>query len=109
MRCLRLFTGADGCSHVEEAALDPGMARAAREVRYAESPPGAALDWHVAPTAQYVVTLEGVLEFVTPDGESFLIRPGDVLIAEDTSGSGHRWRLVGDAPWRRLYVVLAAP
>jgi hypothetical protein len=29
-----------------------------------------------------------------------------VLIADDTIGSGHRWRLIDDQPWRRAYVVL---
>jgi hypothetical protein len=36
----------------------------------------------------------------------FVIRPGDVLIATDTAGTGHEWRLIDDAPWRRCYVVL---
>jgi hypothetical protein len=30
-----------------------------------------------------------------------------VLLAEDTAGSGHSWRLVDDQPWRRAYVILA--
>jgi hypothetical protein len=42
----------------------------------------------------------------TRDGEMFIIRPGDVLVATDTVGSGHKWRLIDDAPWRRCYVVL---
>jgi hypothetical protein len=29
-----------------------------------------------------------------------------VLIAADTTGSGHRWRLIDDQPWHRCYVVL---
>jgi hypothetical protein len=33
--------------------------------------------------------------------------PGHVLLAEDTAGSGHQWRLEGTDPWRRMYVVLA--
>ena len=36
---------------------------------------------------------------------SFL-RPGDVLVATDDVGSGHKWRLIDDQPWRRAYVVL---
>jgi len=32
-----------------------------------------------------------------------------VLLAEDTAGSGHKWRLLDDAPWRRLYVELDPP
>ena len=53
------------------------------------------------------MTLSGTLEFTTRDGETFILKPGDVLLAEDTTGSGHRWRLIDDQPWRRMYVELA--
>jgi len=52
------------------------------------------------------VTLAGTLEFTTRDGETFVIRPGDVLVAADNVGGGHKWRLIDEAPWRRCYVVL---
>jgi hypothetical protein len=39
-------------------------------------------------------------------GQHFTIRPGDILLAEDTAGGGHTWKLVDDQPWRRVYVVL---
>ena len=55
---------------------------------------------------QYVITLAGTLEFTTRDGETFTLRPGDVLVAKDNVGSGHKWRLIDDQPWRRVYVVL---
>ena len=32
---------------------------------------------------------------------------GDILLAEDTVGGGHSWRIIDDQPWRRVYVVLA--
>ena len=35
-----------------------------------------------------------------------MLSSGDVLLADDTTGTGHRWRLIDDAPWRRLYVEL---
>ena len=53
-----------------------------------------------------MITLAGTLEFTTRDGEHFVVRPGDVLVAEDNAGSGHKWRLIDDQPWRRAYVVL---
>jgi quercetin dioxygenase-like cupin family protein len=58
------------------------------------------------PTHQLVLTLGGTLEFETREGATFVVRPGDVLLAEDTTGSGHRWRLVGADPWQRAYVIL---
>jgi quercetin dioxygenase-like cupin family protein len=108
-RCIRLFTGPDGRSHVEQAPLPIGVVQKARAAHFEESPAYADLDWHTAPCEQYVITLAGELEFTTRDGETFFLAPGDVLLAEDTSGSGHRWRLVNDEPWRRLYVELEPP
>ena len=54
---------------------------------------------------RFVITLSGVLQFETRGGETFVIRPGDILLAEDNTGTGHRWKLIGDDPWRRAYVV----
>jgi quercetin dioxygenase-like cupin family protein len=53
-----------------------------------------------------VITLSGRLEFETRAGKRQIVEPGDILLAEDTSGGGHRWRLIDDQPWRRAYVAL---
>jgi quercetin dioxygenase-like cupin family protein len=79
----------------------------ASHVTVEETATGGKLAWHTAPVRQLVVTLAGTLIFSTRDGEEFTLRPGDVLLAEDTAGSGHQWRLQGSDPWRRMYVVLA--
>jgi uncharacterized cupin superfamily protein len=49
---------------------------------------------------------DGQVELETRLGERFTVAPGDVVLAEDTTGGGHRWRLVDDQPWRRVYVPL---
>jgi hypothetical protein len=53
-----------------------------------------------------VVTLSGRLEFETRSGAKQVVEPGDILLAEDASGGGHRWRLVDGQPWRRVYVAV---
>lgn len=106
MRAIKLFTGSDSASHVLEGSLALGPSANVVSTHFAELPPHSALDWHDAPEAQYVITLSGTLEFTTRDGETFVIRPGDVLVAADTAGTGHKWRLIDDNPWRRCYVVL---
>ena len=120
IRLIRLFTGDDGQSHFEvgeiewerlEAPNAVSRGEPARQVSFEETRAGAVLDWHNAPHRQYVVTLSGRLEFETRSGARQVVEPGDILLAEDTSGGGHRWRLIDDQPWRRVYVALprAAP
>jgi len=108
-RLIHLFTGPDGRSHVEELPLPLHALEKARALHFEQTAAHAELDWHTAPCLQYVVTLSGTLEFTTRDGETFVLAPGDVLRAADTAGSGHRWRLIDDQPWRRLYVELDEP
>ncbi|WP_319450138.1 MULTISPECIES: hypothetical protein [unclassified Mycobacterium] len=116
IRCVRLWTGHDDTSHVAVGRLDmaPGRnadlvsaAMSAAHVTVEETAGGGALAWHTAPVRQLVVTLSGTLLFTTRDAEEFILAPGDVLLAEDTEGSGHQWQLQGTDPWRRMYVVLA--
>ena len=105
IRAYRLYTGADGNSHVETGSVSPGELVAVESIQFKETPPHSSLDWHDAPIPQYVITLAGVLEFTTRDGETFTIHPGEVLVALDVTGSGHTWRLMNDEPWKRAYVI----
>jgi quercetin dioxygenase-like cupin family protein len=105
IRAYRLYTGADGDSHVEVGSVTGEQVVGAQSVMFKETPPHATFDWHNDPIPQYVITLSGVLEFTTKGGETFTLRPGDVLLAEDHTGSGHKWRMINDEPWRRAYVV----
>jgi len=77
----------------------------AQSIAFKETPPHSSYDRHDDPIPQYVITLAGVLEFTTVDGKAFTINPGDILLAEDHTGSGHKWRLINDEPWKRAYVV----
>jgi quercetin dioxygenase-like cupin family protein len=115
IRCVRLWTGTDDASHVEVGRLDMERGRnddmvsssvPVTSVTVEETASGGTLAWHTAPVRQLVVTLAGTLLFTTRDGEQFRLSPGDVLLAEDTTGSGHQWLLEGDDPWRRMYIVL---
>jgi quercetin dioxygenase-like cupin family protein len=114
IRCVRMWTGEDGDSLFEEGSID--LAEGARgdfvgkavpvvELSFQETGSGGSYEWHQDPEPRFVITLAGTLEFTTKSGATFTIRPGDVLLAQDNSGSGHQWRLIGDDPWRRAYVV----
>jgi len=104
IRAYRLYTGPDGNSHVTPGTVNGGLV-GAEAIHFKETAAHSTFDWHNDPVPQYVITLAGVLEFSTVSGETFTIRPGDVLLAEDHTGSGHKWRLVNDEPWKRAYVI----
>ena len=104
IKAYRLYTGPDGNSHVETWSVSGGNLVQAESILFKETPAHSSFDWHNVPIPQYVITLAGV-EFTTVGGETFTIHPGEVLLAEDHTGSGHKWRLTNDEPWKRAYVV----
>jgi quercetin dioxygenase-like cupin family protein len=106
IRAFKLYTGPDNASHVLEGTIDLKDRVDVVAIHFKETAAHSSYDWHPDPEPQYVITLSGTLEFHTRDGETFILRPGDVLLAEDNTGSGHKWRLIDDQPWRRAYVVL---
>jgi hypothetical protein len=114
IRCVKLWTGADGKSHFQDGfielesglrgdSLSAKLPVSAASFHQTDADPK--LGWHPDPVRQFVITLSGTLEFESADGR-FLLRAGDVLFTEDTSGAGHNWKMVGDEPWRRLYAIL---
>ena len=108
IRAFLLYTGEDGNSHVTRGSISEGALVKAEHALFKETAANSTFDWHNDPIPQYVITLSGVLEFTTKTGESFTIYPGDVLLATDHTGSGHKWRLMNDDPWKRVYVVFKA-
>jgi quercetin dioxygenase-like cupin family protein len=115
IRLIRLFTGDDDQSHFSVGVIEwtetkylnaISKGELAQTISFEETAAGASLDWHNAPHRQYVITLSGRLEFESRSGAKQVVEPGDILLAEDTSGGGHRWRLVNDQPWRRVYVAV---
>ncbi|MEY2398806.1 MAG: hypothetical protein QOJ00_1980 [Actinomycetota bacterium] len=60
-------------------------------------------DWHNAPQRQFIVMLDGELEVEVTSGEKRRFRGGDILLVEDTTGTGHRSRNIG-GPRRSLFI-----
>jgi quercetin dioxygenase-like cupin family protein len=50
------------------------------------------LDFHNPPRRQFILVLKGVAGLEASDGTTRRLGPGDVLLAEDTTGRGHRLR-----------------
>ena len=114
IRCVRIWTGEDGNSLFEEGFIDlaegmrgdsVGKPVRVAEMSFQETRSGGSYEWHQDPVPRFVITLSGTLEFEVKSGATFIIRPGDILLAQDNSGTGHKWRLMDEEPWRRAYVV----
>lgn len=107
----RLYTGADGRSHLED--LDPAAhpelttLQATKGIVFRTSPPGYFSDWHNAPRRQYVITLEGEVEIGLEDGTVHRFGAGHATLAEDLTGKGHTTRVVGSKPRLTATIHLA--
>ena len=54
-------------------------------------------DLHPSPIRMWIIVLSGEMEFEAGDGERHRIVPGSTLLLEDTTGMGHRSRVIGAA------------
>ena len=51
--------------------------------------------WHAAPRRQWIFILTGTIEGEAQDGEVRQFSSGSIIFVEDTSGQGHKTRVVG--------------
>jgi hypothetical protein len=115
MPVVRIYTGPDQRSHFEDVQVplnDQGKVgflsavTKATGVVFRETGGDYNYDFHVAPRRQYVVNLEGEVEIEVGDGAKRVLRSGDILLAEDTTGQGHISRSVAGKPRRSLFITL---
>ena len=115
MAIIRIYTGPDGQSHFED--LEPRLEPRADQSETAELisgsgivirrfAPGRMNPWHHAPAHAAVFTLSGAVDIQIGDGTVRRFGPGDILIAEDTTGQGHVTREVGPGPRVSIFVPL---
>ena len=115
MKLTRMYTGDDGETHFEDVEielLDRGplglvsKLEPATGLVFRETGEDYELDWHTAPRRQLIVPLEGAVEIETGDGGKRRFGPGDLLLAEDTTGRGHISRAVEGQRRRMIFVTL---
>ena len=115
MQVVRIYTGADGESHIEDLELpfEPvGHAfrtgtQPATGVQFSRLQPGQLVEFHTAPRRQYVITLQGQVEIGLGDGAKRIFNVGDVELCEDLTGHGHTTRSVGDTDRVSVAIPLA--
>ena len=62
--------------------------------------------WHNAPRLQYVINLEGGVDYTISGGETRRFGAGDVVLLEDTEGEGHCSKAVNGQPRKSIFVTL---
>ncbi len=115
MKYTRLYAGADGESHFEDAEIllkeRGGFSRFSilektTGIIFRETGGDYYIDWHNAPRRQYIITLEGEVEIEASDGVIRRSGPGDIMLVEDTTGRGHISRTVNNQPRKSIFVTL---
>ncbi|HXN19894.1 MAG TPA: hypothetical protein VN875_16260 [Candidatus Binatus sp.] len=119
VKATRLYTGADGLSHVEQVDVKffpvTGAAPTVEESEHMKTTksyvvrlaPGFFQDWHNADVRRYVIPISGRAEIEVAAGEKLSPEPGRIYLAEDLTGKGHTFRVVGANDWVALFVDFA--
>ncbi len=110
MKYVRVYADQNGESHFEDIEIEFSPVdfappappinissfTPANRFGFANVPPGWSGDWHPTPKRQVFFYLSGTIEAEVSDGEIRRFGPGSVTLVEDTTGKGHRSRVVGD-------------
>lgn len=109
MAIYRVFSSADGHSHIEEISPEsrPEIASLTNvaEASIRVFPEVRTMDFHPLPERRLIIHLSGEVEIETSDGAKQIFRAGDVRLMEDTGGRGHAHRDLG-APNAAAYIIL---
>lgn len=115
MKIPRIYTGKDGGSYFGEIdtplrdAGDIGMLselQTATGIIFRETSGDYDYDWHNTPRRQYVIILEGEVDFTVSSGETRRFAGGDVVLLEDTNGRGHKSQAVNGQIRKSIFVTL---
>lgn len=115
---LRIYTDENDCSHFEEVKvslsstnyappapnLNTSTIEDAHKYVFLDLPVGWFGDWHPTPVRQWIAVMSGECEIETGDGEKKILKAGDLLLLDDTSGKGHQSKVLGNVSVRILAV-----
>ena len=111
---VKIYSDEKGDSHFENVEIplkDGGIigklseALPATSVIFREVEPSYDWDFHTAPQRQYIILLDGEIEIETSLGEKRILKGGDVILAEDTTGKGHRTRNIVPIKRRSVFIT----
>ena len=111
MKHIRLFADDAGASHFEDAEVEftdndytssaPPLGLSsitpAAQFRFMNAPAGWESDWHRSGARNFFIVIKGEWEVTASDGETRRFGPQSLLLVEDTTGKGHKSRVVADS------------
>jgi hypothetical protein len=109
MKLVRLYAASDGETHFEDVEVEmtpvefaPGLPRinasaptGAADLSFIHIPAGWASDFHPVPRREFALVFSGEVEIEVSDGEVRRFGQGSIWLIEDTTGKGHKFRVVG--------------
>ena len=115
MKITRLFTDNNDDSVFEDFEIELTHAGGigmlsnrypVKEIIFRETGGDYDYDFHNAPERQFIILLDGEIEIENSMGERRRFRSGDILLAEDTSGKGHKSRSIDGKLRRSIFITL---
>jgi hypothetical protein len=115
MLITRIFTNENGDSQFEDIEIklkDAGEIGKLSEyfpvknIIFRETDENYDFDFHNAPQRQFIILLDGIIEIETSLGIKREFRSGEILLAEDTTGKGHKTKSIDKKLRRSLFVTL---
>ena len=112
---VRIFNDKNGDSYFEDVSIlleDVGSVGKlsedipAKNIIFREVDPSYDWDFHTAPQRQYIILLDGEIEIETSLGDKRQFKAGDVLLAEDTEGKGHRTKNLQPIKRKSIFITL---
>jgi hypothetical protein len=105
---IRLYTDNTGESHFEDVAIDLvstdyappapplelSVPTSAEQFGFMKAEAGWSSDWHPSSGRNMFIVLSGEWEVTASDGQTRRFGIGSLLLVEDTSGKGHKSRVV---------------
>jgi quercetin dioxygenase-like cupin family protein len=115
VRIHHLYEDEHGESHWRDIEVDrsettPGGPASPRGpatgVIFRQIPAAVGRGWHRAPRRQYIIHLNGDAEVTASDGETRIVRAGEVCLVEDLKGKGHLTKNASGHPFDVVFVAL---
>jgi quercetin dioxygenase-like cupin family protein len=101
-KVVRIYAGQDGESHFENTEIplpivngDTSCSQTfkAAEFSFRGSHGKKTSGFHTVPCRQLIVMIEGEMEIEVSGGSKRIFRPGQIILADDTTGHGHKSKI----------------